>query len=383
MPFQPRRSPLVLEPKDQRELARLTTARTVSAAHAQRARILMAYIAGISISAIARQEHVMRPTVERCVDKALAGGLAMALADLPRSGHPVTITDDAKAWVVQLACTKPTAHGYAAEMWTFSQLALHVRTHADAAGYPCLDHAGKSTLHTILQDHPIHPHTLTYYLERRDPEFEEKMAQLLVVYRQIQYENAAEATTPELLATRRHTDVSYDEKPGIQAISNTAPDRLPVPGVYATMARDYEYVRHGTVSLLAGIDLHDGHVFGLVRDKHRSREFIEFLSTVNEHYPPDWQLRIILDNHSAHVSKETMQWLTGHPGRFTLVFTPKHASWLNLIEIFFSKMARSFLRGIRVASKAELIRRIELYLEEVNASPVVFQWHYKRENEIA
>lgn len=377
MPFQSSRSPLILEPKDQCELERLATARTAPLVQVQRARILLAYAAGCSVSAIARQEHVTRPTIERCLEKALAGGIVLALADLPRPGHPVSITDDAKAWVVQLACTKPTAHGYAAEMWTFSQLAHHVRSHADAAGYRCLHQASKSTIHTILQEHPIHPNRMTYYLERRDPEFETKMAQVLVVYREVQFENAREAATPDLIATRKHADLSYDEKPGIQAISNTAPDRLPVPGHQAAIARDYEYKRHGTLSFLAGIDLHDGHVIGLVREKHRSREFIEFLTAVDEYYPDEWQLRIILDNHSAHVSKETMQWLKGHPGRFTFVFTPKHASWLNLIEIFFSKMARSFLRGIRVTSKAELKRRIELYLEEMNASPIVFQWRYK------
>lgn len=382
MPFQSHRSPLVLDSHDQRHLERLVTARTAPVAHVQRARILLAYAAGTSVSAIARQEAVTRPTVELCLDKALAGGITLALLDLPRPGHPVRITDDAKAWVVQFACSKPTAQGYAAELWTFSLLAQHIRTQAAAAGYPCLAKCSKSTVHSILQEHPIHPHTMTYYLERRDPEFETKMAQVLVVYRQVQYENAQEAATPELAAARHHADLSYDEKPGIQALRNIAPDRPPVPGQYATLARDYEYKRLGTVSLLAGIDLHDGHVIGLVRDKHRSREFIEFLDAVDQYYPADWQLRIILDNHSAHVSKETVRWLNDHPGRFTFVFTPKHASWLNLIEIFFSKMARSFLRGIRVATKAELKRRIELYLDEVNASPVVFQWRYKLDEEL-
>jgi transposase len=382
MPFKSRRRPLVLEPNDQRDLERLATARTASVARAQRARILLAYAAGDSVSAIARQEKVTRPTVENCLAKAIAGGIALALDDLPRPGHPVTITDDAKAWVVQFACNKPTAYGYAAEIWTYSQLEQHIRTKADAAGYPCLREASRSTIHKILQEHPIHPQRLTYYLERRDPEFDTKMAQVLVVYREVQHENALEAANPDLAEVRQHADLSYDEKPGIQAISNIAPDLLPIPGQHATIARDYEYKRHGTLSLLAGIDLHNGHIIGLVRDKHRSKEFIEFLTKVDDNYPDDWNLRIILDNHSAHVSKETMQWLKDHPNRFTFVFTPKHASWLNLIEIFFSKMARSFLRGIRVKSKTELKNRIELFLDEVNASPVVFQWRYKLEEEL-
>jgi len=171
--------------------------------------------------------------------------------------------------------------------------------------------------------------------------------------------------------------ISYDEKPGIQAIENLAVDLPPIPGKYSTWARDYEYRRHGTVSLLASIDLHDGHVIGLVRDRHRSKEFIEFLKTVDRSYPKDWKIRIILDNHSAHISKETMGALSEFPNRFEFIFTTKHDSWLNLIEIFFSKMARTFLRSIRVKSKAELKQRILKYLEEVNMEPVVFRWKHK------
>ena len=183
--------------------------------------------------------------------------------------------------------------------------------------------------------------------------------------------------TPELNENRRETTISYDEKPGIQAIANVAADLSPVPHKYAAWGRDYEYKRHGTVSLMAGLDLHDGHVHALVRDRHRSREFIEFLQEIDHHYPSDWKLKLVLDNHSAHISKETMKWLAGRPSRFEFVFTPKHASWLNMVEIFFSKMARSFLRSLRVASKDELIQRLYRYINEINESPVVFHWKYR------
>jgi transposase len=196
----------------------------------------------------------------------------------------------------------------------------------------------------------------------------------LSVYKEVQMVNEQEQNG---LRCRDWCVVSYDEKPGIQAIENVAPDLPPKPGEYRTVARDYEYRRHGTVSLLAGIDLHDGNVLGLVRDRHRSLEFTEFLSLLDSHYKPDWKVRVLLDNHTAHISKETMAWLKKHSGRFEFVFTPKHGSWLNLVEMFFSKMARSFLRHIRVKSKDELKKRIEQYLVEVNADPVVFRWKYK------
>jgi len=172
--------------------------------------------------------------------------------------------------------------------------------------------------------------------------------------------------------------VSYDEKPGIQAIATTAPDLPPQPGVHATFARDYEYKRHGTLSLLAGIDLLTGKVHALVRDRHRSREFIEFLKLLDAAYPARTAIKLILDNHSAHISRETKTWLaTRPPHRFEFTFTPKHGSWLNLVEGFFSKFARSILRHIRVASKPELKERIMAGIDDVNRYPVIHTWSYK------
>jgi transposase len=152
----------------------------------------------------------------------------------------------------------------------------------------------------------------------------------------------------------------------------------PKPGVHAAFARDHEYKRHGTLSLLAGIDLLTGKVHACVEERHRSREFIRFLKRLDAAYPTETAIKLILDNHSAHISKETKAWLTLQPeGRFSFVFTPKHASWLNLVEGFFSKMARSMLRHVRVASKSELKARILAYLDDINADPVVHTWTYK------
>ncbi len=190
-------------------------------------------------------------------------------------------------------------------------------------------------------------HKVRYYLERRDEAFETKMAEVLCVYREV-------ATLRAEAGASNVAIISYDEKPGIQATGNTAPDLPPKPKVHAAFARDHEYKRHGTLSLLAGIDLLTGKVHACVEDRHRSREFISFLKRLDAAYPTDTAIKLILDNHSAHISKETKAWLATRPeGRFSFVFTPKHASWLNL-EGFFSKMARSMLRHIRVASKAEL-----------------------------
>jgi len=234
---------------------------------------------------------------------------------------------------------------------------------------------GKGRLHDILSKSNIKPHKVSYYLERKDPDFDTKMANVLYVYKEVEMLNASNEE-------RTSVTVSYDEKPGIQAIKNIAAELMPVPEKYSTRARDYEYQRLGTVSLLAGIDLHTGRALPLVRDRHRSREFIEFLNLLNDSYPEDWRIRLVLDNHSSHISKETQAWLKSKPGRFEFIFTPKHGSWLNLIEVFFSKMARSLLRHIRVETKEELVERIYRGIEEFNKEPVLFRWKYKMDETI-
>ena len=370
MPFKRKRSSLVLRQEDITFLEGIASSRTEPYSKVKRAKMLMAYARGESISKIAAKEQTDRPVVERCVDKALSGGIMTALRDLARSGRPPVISDEDKAWVICLACSKPSDCGYAADRWTIAQLARHIREQATGKGYPALVRMGKSGLHNILTEADIKPHKTAYYLEKRDEEFEEKMAQVLVVYKEVQQKRESDDG-------RKKTVLSYDEKPGIQAIANIAPDLAPVAGKYSAWGRDHEYKRHGILSLLAGIDLYDGHILGLVRERHRSKEFIEFLSLADGYYPPDWRIRIILDNHSSHLSKETMQWLKKKPNRFEFIYTPKHGSWLNLVEMFFSKMTRAFLRSLRVKSKEELKQRIEKYLDEINAAPVVFKWKYK------
>ena len=374
MPFKRQRPDLVLSEADTTKLQTISKSRKEPYAKVRRAGILLSYSRNESINSIAKKVGVSRPTVEKCIDKALRGGIETALVDLKRSGGPPSISTDAKIWVINLACTKPKDHGYASELWTISQLAKHVRKNCEAAGHTCLSNAGKSTIHRILNKASIKPHKIQYYLEKRDPEFEEKMAQVLYVYKEVEILNE-KLENDEI--EQNFATLSYDEKPGIQAIENIAADLSPVVGEKSTWSRDYEYRRHGTLSLLAGIDLHDGRVIGIVRDRHRSREFIEFLEKVDSEYPKEWKLRIILDNHSAHISKETMSALSKYPNRFEFIFTPKHGSWLNLIEMFFSKMSRSFLRAIRVKSKDELRDRIMKYLDEINIEPVVFRWKYK------
>ena len=354
----------------------LSRSRSELASRVERAQMLLAYRENPSFCAVGQRVGVHHQTVQRCVERALVYGALAALDDRPRPGKEPTITPEAKAWLTSLACDKAKDHGYPHELWTTRLLARHAREHGAAAGHECLANVVQGTVCKILGKEEIKPHKVRYYLENRDTEFEQKMAEVLCVYRKVDVLKKASAKSRR--RGKPVAIVSYDEKPGIQAIATTAPDLPPEPGVHATFARDHEYKRHGTLSLLAGIDLLTGKVHALVRDRHRSREFIEFLKLLDAAYPARTAIKLILDNHSAHISRETRTWLASQPtGRFEFTFTPKHGSWLNLIEGFFSKFARSVLRHIRVASKYELKQRIMAGIEDVNRYPVIHTWSYK------
>lgn len=372
MPFKRRRSLLVLTEEEETALKSFSRSRTEPSAQVERAKILLAYVGGESISSIARRFETNRPKIERCVDKALQLGVLTSLRDLPRSGRKQNITPEARAWLVDLACQKPKDLGYSYELWTTRLLAKHAREHGPAQGHPCLSKLVRGTVSKILSQREIGPHKIRYYLEKRDPEFDVKMKQVLCVYKEVQLLREAGNDVSSMVAI-----LSYGEKPGIQALQGKAPDLPPVPGKFTEVSRDYEYIRHGTVSLMAGIDLLTGKVHAQVVDRHRSREFVQFLKMVDQKYAPEVKIRIILDNHSAHISKETRGYLATVPNRFDFVFTPTHGSWLNLIEMFFSKMAKTMLRGIRVSSKQELKDRIMQFIDEISADPVIFKWSYK------
>jgi hypothetical protein len=366
-----RRSKLVLTDEDKAALEQLARSRTAPHREKQRAAILLGYYAGENIASIGRRLGMTRLSVSKWVAKALAVGPMAALKDNYHRPKDPAIGDDAKTWVVHLACSKPKDLGYAAEVWSRQALARHVREHAGEAGFPALSRAAKATVQRILAAQPLHPEKVQYYLERRDPDFEAVMRKVLIVYQDVELQNAMRAAG---LTASNVITVSVDEKPGVQAIANTAPDLPPVPGKHPKIGRDHEYERLGTCSILAALDLQDGHITARVEDRHRSVEFTSLLSDLDARYPPECTIRIILDNHSAHLSKETQAFLSLHPNRFQYVLTPKHGSWLNIVETLFGKMARTFLRHIRVQSLDELKARILKGVAEINAAPVVHQW---------
>ena len=360
---------------EEREYLKLQTrARTIQAQTVTRARILLLRADSVSIDAIADKVGLNRCSVMLCLKKFKEGGIENALFDAPGRGRNAEITDEEKAWIINIACQKPIDFGYAAETWTYAKLTSHINKTAEAAGYTRLSTIHKSTVNTILDEADINPHKITYYCENRDPDFDSKMHNVLLVYKQLemQFDESGKLIISE--DTPIHV-LSYDEKPGIQAIATTSDDLMPYEK-HSTINRDYEYKRLGTLSLLAAIDLQTGEAIPLVRDKHSSMEYIEFLKLLDDKYPKGDKLRIVLDNLKVHTSEATRKYLATVPGRFEFVFTPKHGSWLNMVEGFFSKMTRQMLRGIRVKSKEELTNRIYRYFAEINEEPIVFHWKY-------
>lgn len=369
---------ITLSDTDREYLEAQTRTRTIQAQTVNRARILLLKADGTSIDVISDKVGMNRKSVMLCINKYLEGGVENALYDAPGRGRNAEITDDEKAWIISIACQKPVDLGYSAEVWTRALLTKHINKYAEENGHIRLSTISQSKVRTILEEADIKPNKITYYCENRDPDFDSKMHNVLLVYKQLslQFSEDGQVYLPLMEDDKTTHVVSYDEKPGIQAIATTSDDLLP-DDKHKTISRDYEYKRLGTVSLLAGIDLQTGEAIPLVKESHNSKDYIEFLKLLDSKYPKGDKIRLILDNLKVHTSEETKKYLATIPGRFEFVFTPKHGSWLNLIESFFSKLTRQTLKGIRVKTKEELIDRIYKYFDEVNEEPVVYHWKYK------
>ena len=368
-----------LEPDHKIVLEKLSKSGMTPVLTAQRAKILLLKDQGMSSSDIAGQLGISRHTAELWIKKYRARTQTDTIEDLlsvsEGRGRKEEITGEARAWLISVACMKPKDLGYAAETWTTSSLTKHIRAHAKEAGHERLSTITESGVYKILDKSNIKPFRIQYYCERRDPDFEKKMHNVLLVYKQLSIQFDEDGQLLPFEDDQITHVLSYDEKPGIQAIANVADDLMPNES-NGTIKRDYEYKRLGTVSLLAGIDLQTGEAIPLVKDTHNSDDYIEFLKILDDKYPKGDKIRLVLDNLRVHKSEKVQNYIATVPDRFEFVFTPKHASWLNLVEGFFSKMTKQMLKGIRVNTKDELVNRIYKYFDEINEDPIVYKWSW-------
>ena len=370
---------ITITEEDRSYLESIVRTRTLQSQIVTRARMLLLRADGESIDRIADKVDLNRKSVLLCMKKYLEGGVENAIFDAPGRGRNAGITDEEKAWIINVACQRPGNFGYSAETWTYAKLTGHINKTAEQAGYIRLSTITKTSIRNILDAAGIKPFRIRHYCENRDPDFDAKMHQVLLVYKQAEMLSDENG---ELFIPAGEQDihtVSYDEKPGIRAIAAASPDLGPVIKD-GTGKRDYEYRRLGTVSLLAGIDLLTGEAVPLVRDTHSADDFMDFLKILNSKYPKGDTIRLVLDRHSVHTSKKVKEYLAAIPGRFVFVFTPEHGYWLNMIEGLFGKMTRQMLKGIRVKTKEELVGRIYRYFDEVNESPVVYHWKNKTDD---
>lgn len=234
-------------------LNKLLTQSTLEVRVYQRARILLLKSDGASNEAIADKLDIGIGVVKRCLKKFKDSGVETALHDNKGRGRKAEITDDDITWVISKACQKPKDYGYSAEFWYPMSFRKFINSIAQEEGHPRMATVAETTLRKILGNARIKPFQVSYYCERRDPEFDAKMHDVLVIYKQIEMQFDQDGKLIPFEKDAVHT-LSYDEKPGIQAIATTSEDRPPIPntGKTSEYQRDYEYVRLGTLS--AGSD---------------------------------------------------------------------------------------------------------------------------------
>jgi len=360
MPTKTKRLPLNITDEERQKLTKIAQSRSAPYWKVRRAQILEQYADGSNFTEIAAALRTTRRIVYQCVDRALQMGIARALEDMPHARRPTKILPEDEAWVMQIACRKPKDFGYTAELWTRQSLAKHIREHCVDEGHPALSKAVKATVQRIIN----RQNKARYYLECREPGFETRVKGVLLIYRNIATAHVEGLKTTNGKPTNIVTD---DKKPGVLSAHGLSP----VPGEHATHENDYEYRPLRTTSILAALDLHNGHITAKVVQRHGACEFIKLLQDMDTHYPEDVMIRIIINNRSANISRGMQKYIADKPDRFSYVHTLKHGSRLNLIETLFSKTIYAFLRHIRVESCDELEERIFKWIDEINAAQVI------------
>jgi transposase len=330
--------PIVVTEADRAELERLQRASSTPAGLSRRARAVLLMAQGLSGVDIAERIGYTVVQVSRIRRRFAEGGLT-GLADRPKSGRPPTLTARKRAQIVALTLKPP---GAGLTHWTSRDLARKTGV-------------SHTTVHRLWQAHALKPHRVSTFKFTTDPQAEAKIYDVVGLY---------------LNPPTNAVVVSLDEKTQIQALSRTQP-LLPLrPGLPARQTHDYR--RNGLTSLYAALEVATGTVLGECRPRHTGADFLAFLRRLRRAYRGH-ELHVILDNSSTHSTPAVQTWLAAHP-EVHFHFTPTGASWLNMVEAWFSILTRKSVRRGSFETVRALIRHIERYLAEWNAHPTPFVW---------
>ena len=307
----------------------------------ERARIVLASSDGRSGEAICATLGVSRPTVSRWLDRYDAEGATGLIADRPRSGRPKQITPDDEAAIVEATLRTRAPDG--GTHWSTRLMAAQVGVH-------------QTTVARIWRAHGLKPHLVETFKVSTDPDFVAKLRDVVGLY---------------VDPPKRAVVFSVDEKSQIQALNRTQPGLPLKKGRAGTLTHDYE--RHGTTTLFAALDVATGRIEHVCLPRHRRDEFLRFMTRVERRVPKGLSVHVILDNYATHKTPEVETWLRHHP-RVHFHFTPTSASWLNMVERFFSELTARQLRRLAVTSVRELEHTIRQYITQRNANPTPFTW---------
>jgi transposase len=330
-----------LSEEEREELTRWAQSRTLSAGDVFRARLVLALADGKSYSRIERELHTSRPTIARWKERFETLGIP-GLEGRHKGSQPRTVTPGVQARVLRKTIQKPED---GSTQWSCRKMATAVGV-------------SKSTVQRIWSQSRVKPHRLERYMASNDPQFEEKAAEIIALY----------------MNPPQHAAVfCVDEKTAIQALDRLDPVLPLSPG--RIEKHGFEYYRHGTLSLYAALEVSTGKVLGKTAARHTSQEFIGFLTDIVKKTPSAKQIHIVLDNLSAHKTRAVGEFLEDHP-RVKLHFTPTYSSWLNQVEIWFSKIQREVItRGV-FTSVADLSRKLMKYIRAYAKTAKPFQWKY-------
>jgi transposase len=336
----PKVDPVVLTDVERGVLAGWERRRKTAQALATRSRIVLRCSEGGTIGEVAEQLGVSRDMVSKWRRRFLLDRLE-GLSDEPRPGRPRLISDEQVEQVVTRTLEEAPSTGDT--HWS-------TRSMAAAAGM------SQSAVSRIWRAFGLKPHLVETWKLSTDPQFIEKVRDVVGLY----------LDPPEGALV-----LAVDEKSQMQAVDRTAPILPMMPTTPARMTHDY--VRHGTTSLFAALEIGSGSVIAHHYRRHRHQEFLRFLKLIHAAVPPDLDLHLILDNYATHKTPEVKKWLTRHP-RFHLHFTPTSSSWLNLVERWFAELTNRKLRRSAHRSVVELEADVRNWINEWNKNPKPFVW---------